>query len=124
MTLSAQRQVEACFECPEFRESLWQSARAQFQEGSFAEDLVQQVMVEALQKSRSIGALGNPENWIWVVYKYVKRGWVRNLQHPLNTFEALTEYPYLPVSSNIEADLIERQERERKMEASGSGSLT
>lgn len=105
--------LDACLSCNSFRAQMLASARATLKNTADAEDLIQQIALEALQKSQRTGRIDNPESWLWHFYRFAHRDLVRERRRRYRRFGIpLSEHVS---AQDVECELIEKQERATQM---------
>lgn len=106
--------LTACLVCPTLRTQMLDCARHTLRNSVDAEDLIQQVALEALVKSKRMGRIDNPESWLWQFYRLAHRDLARERRRRQKYFGVpLSEHVS---SQDIERELIEKEERHRLQE--------
>ena len=100
----------ACLRSEPFLAQMRERAFQTLKNQADADDLVQQIALEALEKSGRMDRINDSESWLWHFYRFAHRDFRRERARRKSRLAVpLTE----PVSSqNLERELIEKEERD------------
>ena len=101
--------LKACLSSESFRARMIECARITLKNQADAEDLIQQVALEALQKSERLDHLNDPESWLWHFYRFAHRDFLRARARRHKRFAVPLSEQVL--SQDIERELIEKEEK-------------
>ena len=101
--------LEACLSSESFRVCMIECARATLNDQGDAEDLVQQIALEALEKGKRMDRIEDPESWLWHFYRLAHRDFLRARARRHKRFAVPLSEQVL--SQDIERELIEKEEK-------------